>query len=786
MDGIPTTSGNSRGIRGAGDTGVVASKSRIGELGRPANIGLFYSSRGDKAWTPVFSDPNPVLQFPFSVQVYSVMSRTDEQVDSVMRSVSLPIIDAPWSLEDKGVRPEVVQFVRDEIGLPVVGEALRNRQRGQSGIVFADHITEALDALTYGFMPFEQVVEVTFPGDEGHPEGAAFASQPAVHLRKLAARHPATIRRILLNKDGGLASIVQVPTPGEPDQVQLDGQLGIEITVDRLVMYVNDRKGADWSGVSILRSAYRPWKVKEQFVRLDAIAAERNSLGIPVIHYDPTTMTEDAALELATSARSGAEAGMALPAGVVSFELVGVTGTVPDLGPKIAQYNEMIGRASLAMFLNLGHDNGARSLGDTFLGMFTRAVQTKAGQFARTFTEHVIRDLVEWNFGQSEPYPRLTPGEITTEMALTPEGLATLIKANVLVPDAALETQVRRRFRLPPAEEDSKRIPADPKSRFPFQPTSEPNPLDPSVTAPGGPTPSGPTPPAAPVKPPAAAPPVTPAAPAAGNPYVPVKITASEARSTAGYAAYLAGQVAELTRPAEPEGSWQGGWFKFNPNQPRDAEGQWGAGGGGGTAVMDRARVITRASLSNPDTPRTRAVGREEFQSLADVGTRKLAAFRDGATPPAGLDQHWGSVKDQGWSAVQSEWGGLTVDSHTGKALAGNEEKFALSVKPPTLDSVSIPIGSSRREFDGAMETARTRFRSELSNQQHSLGIFRDEDVGRIDIDPVLVVDSHADAESIGVATHAVGGAYKFSDGNGYWPPYIADAHLSAEGAWDA
>ena len=56
------------------------------------------------------------------------------------------------------------------------------------------------------------------------------------------------------------------------------------------------------------------------------------------------------------------------------------------------------------------------------------------------------------------------------------------------------------------------------------------------------------------------------------------------------------------------------------------------------------------------------------------------------------------------------------------------------------------------------------------------LGVFRDEDTGRIDIDPVLVVDSLEDAEAIGAYTRNVGGAFSFGDGNGYWPPYVAEA----------
>ena len=117
----------------------------------------------------------------------------------------------------------------------------------------------------------------------------------------------------------------------------------------------------------------------------------------------------------------------------------------------------------------------------------------------------------------------------------------------------------------------------------------------------------------------------------------------------------------------------------------------------------------------------------------------------------------------------------MTVDAHTGEPVTGTEERYALTVKGIGVSSVSVPIGASREEFDAAMDEARTRFADELRNENAHLGVFRDEDSNRIDIDPVLVVDNLDNAESVGSYTHNVGGAYAFHDGNGYWPPYVTE-----------
>lgn len=196
-------------------------------------------------------------------------------------------------------------------------------------------------------------------------------------------------------------------------------------------------------------------------------------------------------------------------------------------------------------------------------------------------------------------------------------------------------------------------------------------------------------------------------------------------------------------------------------------------GHGGGKGATTHVRPITRDQLSNPDTPRTRAVSAAEFQSLAAEGKARLAGFRDRASPTTGLDENWDGVKAQAFADSRETWGGSTIDAHTGKFLTGNEDAYALTVKPPGMASVSIPAGASREEFDAAMGTARDRFGDLLTYEGFHLGVFNDGDLGRIDIDPVLVVKSHHDVETIGSYTHSVGGGYHFKSGDGFWPPYV-------------
>lgn len=397
-------------------------------------------------------DGNPVLRFPHSVRVWDEMRRTDDQVGAVMRAVTLPIRRARWSLDTEGVRPEVAAFVAAELGLDG-GRAGRSRRR-RHGVVWAEHVREALLALPLGFMPFEQV----YAPEVGGAQAEALGLPAVLHLRKLAARMPSTVAAIRVGRDGGLEGIVQTAHPSDTWTPQTVEDGGVFLPVDRLVMYSHDREGADWSGVSLLRTAYRPWYVRDQLIRIDAQAAERNAMGIPVVSYSGEDQRAQAE-SIGRGFRAGANAYAALPRDM-SLELKGVSGGTHDVLGSVKYHGQQIGKSVLAMFLDLGHDNGARALGDTFADAFTDSLQTVADWIAETATEHIIRDLVEANLGPDEPYPVLTAGDLRANSRLGVDALRTLVDAGVVVPDAALEDQVRLDYGLPGADRATARTPA--------------------------------------------------------------------------------------------------------------------------------------------------------------------------------------------------------------------------------------------------------------------------------------------------------------------------------------
>ena len=388
-------------------------------------------------------EPNPDLRGLAAVMEWDCMARTDDQVGSALRALRTPVTSAGWALTNTDdVDDNVVEFVRRNIGLPKAGESRARREH--EGIVFSEHLAQAFKAAIYGHAVFEQVY--AYNPDDGY-----------LHLRKLAPRDQTTIEEIEVGEDGGLEAVRQAaPAIGA-------SRGGIpqprRIPVESLVFYCVGRDGADWYGTSVLRQAYRPWFFKDRLERIGVQIVERNGMGVPVATVSNSAdhgMVDEALANF----RAGATAYAKFPEGV-DFKLVGVSGSTVDPLPQILHYSQQISKALAQGFQDLGHDSGARSLGETFLKVALRASQEIADLIADTFTEHVIRDLVELNFGEGTPYPVLSPGDIVANGDTDSAVLVDLAGAGLLTPDQGLEKHLRAQHGLPELTEDNTPIEDD-------------------------------------------------------------------------------------------------------------------------------------------------------------------------------------------------------------------------------------------------------------------------------------------------------------------------------------
>lgn len=382
-------------------------------------------------WT---EDVVPEMQWPFNLPIFTQMAKGDPQCKSVLRAVSLPVTQTRWRLEPGNAPDEVVTFISQNLGLPIVGSSDEPEQmpRERDRFSWTGHLSEALLMTRWGHMPFEQVYRF----DEA--SGKYF-------LRKLAARWPRTIERFQTAPDGGLQWIEQRRVAG-------DTRAGnIKLPIDRLVMYVHEKEGGDWTGNSLLRPAYGHWLLKRQALRSWSVRDDRNSMGVPVYRAAPQETSLDAGLKIARDHRSGATAGAAVPNGA-DFRLQGVEGELPDVEHQVRYHDESIRNAVLAHFLNLGQQSGTGSyaLGSSFLDFFVMSLQSLGQQIASTATMHIVEDLVDLNFGTEVQAPRVVFDPIGQSPNAVNTAVQMLISAGAVFPDPDLDAFVRQVNGLPP------------------------------------------------------------------------------------------------------------------------------------------------------------------------------------------------------------------------------------------------------------------------------------------------------------------------------------------------
>jgi len=400
---------------------------------------------GASTWWVMEEESTPELRWPLSIRVYDAMRRTDGQIGSVLKAVTMPVLRTPWALEPGDARDEVLLPLAEDLGLPIVGRgAAPAPTRARDRFSWSEHLRLALLMLPFGHSYFEQVYRID-------PTGLA-------RLRKLAWRPPRTIAAVNVAADGGLESIEQDPPEGATENVV--------IPVDRLVAYVNEREGGAWLGQSLLRTAYKNWLLKDRALRVGMQTIERNGMGVPV--YTAPEGASEADIQkgaaLAQAYRSGDAAGAGLPHGA-TLELMGVTGELPDVMPYLRYQDEQIARSALGHFLNLGTMTGSWALGSTFADFFTMSLQAVALSVADVVNQHIVEDWVDINFGPDTPAPKVVFQEIGTRQQATAQSLKALTDAGIVLPDRALEESVRELLGLPPKDTPPPPAPAGPVAR---------------------------------------------------------------------------------------------------------------------------------------------------------------------------------------------------------------------------------------------------------------------------------------------------------------------------------
>lgn len=427
---------------------------------------------GLAGWQTAFGFANdpfelvPELMWPNSVFTYTRMAREDARVASVLRALALPIRRTAWRIRQNGASDEVTEFVANNLGLPIEdGDVDEPTPRMRDRFSWQQHLQQALTAQQYGHAVFEQLYRI---------EGSG--SKARAVLRKLAPRPQSSISYWNVDRDGGLISVQQWPagTFTAPGMLVLaPTSMGQAIPVNRLVVYLNDPTPGIWTGNSLLRPAFKHWKLKDELMRIEAAAARRHGIGVPKMKgnaadsLDPARMNE--LLAIASAYRGGESAGLAITDGE-EFDIVSPRGTPMDPRRAIEYHDHQIALVTLAHFLNLDGKGGSYALASVQADTFVQSVQTVADDIRDTAQAHVVEDIVDVNWGPDEPSPLLVFDEIGSRQDATAAALQMLVNAGLLTPDPRLELFLRQAAGLPGPDPDAPDAPPAPAQGAPPAP----------------------------------------------------------------------------------------------------------------------------------------------------------------------------------------------------------------------------------------------------------------------------------------------------------------------------
>ena len=353
---------------------------------------------------------NRDLQGDRALAVWKRMRRSDPAVREALFHTFAPILNASWQVEPGSDDPL-------DLEVAAVVEAALFEWTTQP---WGQFLRQALDHLTYGFMLFEtpmQVVEreVEFTLPDGTPRSVQ--GQWTV-WRRFAQRLPTTIKRWFV-EEGELVEVEQWAWDGQTFRM-------VRLPASSLLVFVNEQEGDDFTGVSLLRTAFKPWWLKEIVEKVAGVAVERHGVGINTA-YLPDRYRDDSAMlarveQMMRDVRSGEFSYLVFPGPKASadvsgrdgftFEINAPPGTLPDLVGFLEYLRGDIKGNVLARFAELGHGRtGARATSDTQSEVWYDSLHTVARYVCDVINEAVKR-LVDLNYQQVSRYPKLVVEDI--------------------------------------------------------------------------------------------------------------------------------------------------------------------------------------------------------------------------------------------------------------------------------------------------------------------------------------------------------------------------------------
>lgn len=356
------------------------------------------------------------------------MRRSDDQITMLLNLIKTPIINATWTIEvaeDKEKAEQVKEFLEKALF---------------EDFNFKEFIEDALTFFDFGHSLFE-VVYRPLIGDKFYGD--------AILLKDLSFISQRTIEEWHLKQDSTLKCVRQLSY----------GDLARDVFIDsnNLLVFTLKKEGANHEGRSLLRPIYGNWLRKDKFHKIQSIGVERSAVGIPVgVSRDGATKEERSVIQkILSSITSHQKSSIVVPSGtdIKNFQIA----FDPEKVQKVINAERLgMSQSFLAGFMDLGTNSstGSFALSNNLSTVFYNSLQHYADKIVYQLQQKVIKDLVQFNFGELDFKPKLKVSNISDRLGKEfSEILQNLSNSGHITTSRKTEEFLREKFKLPELDE---------------------------------------------------------------------------------------------------------------------------------------------------------------------------------------------------------------------------------------------------------------------------------------------------------------------------------------------
>jgi len=407
--------------------------------------------------------------------------QNDPELGAILHSIEMMIRGVDWTVEPAsgdGIAEEQAKEIAD-----FVEQCLED----MDGLWPGDTLSASLSYIPWGYVVQEIVYKVRGGPDTNDKAKRSKYDDGRIGWRSWQTRPQATCDGWEFDEYGDATAMKQ----RDPQTSQV-----IDIPLERCIHITYSSKTNSPEGWTPLRPAWDAWYLKRNLQTVEAIGAERDLAGLPLMYYPPEwkegSPEKQAIDRIVTTVRTDEQAGISLPSifdqdgnRTLDFKLVSTGGQrAIDTDKLIRRYANEIVAVFLANVMRAGQDGvGTYALSETQSGLFQQAIAAHLDIIGDAINTQAIPALMRVNGIDPELAPKIKHGRIdSVNLQVVGQYLVSLKNAGLLLDSPALIEFVHELAGLPvenlPTQdeidaESDQELPA-PVPEPPALPTGEP------------------------------------------------------------------------------------------------------------------------------------------------------------------------------------------------------------------------------------------------------------------------------------------------------------------------